>query len=63
MDALPYTTTIRPDTGLTSPKLGIWLFLASEVMLSDRCFPPRRVRTVRRLARPGGRLNVPSLQL
>ena len=27
MEALPYTTTIRPDTGLTSPKLGIWLFL------------------------------------
>jgi heme/copper-type cytochrome/quinol oxidase subunit 3 len=30
---LPYTTDVRPDTGLTNPKLGIWLFLASEVML------------------------------
>ena len=38
MEALPYTTTIRPDTGLTSPKLGIWLFLASEVMLFGSLF-------------------------
>ncbi len=38
MDALPYTTTVRPDTGLTSPKLGIWLFLASEVMLFGSLF-------------------------
>lgn len=30
---IPYSTEIRADTGLTSPKLGIWLFLASEVML------------------------------
>ena len=30
---IPYTTEVRPDTGLTNPKLGIWLFLASEVML------------------------------
>lgn len=30
---IPYTTEVRPDTGMTSPKLGIWLFLASEVML------------------------------
>ena len=30
---IPYTTDVRPDTGLTNPKLGIWLFLASEVML------------------------------
>src|SRR5688572_9897219 len=38
MDALPYTTAVRPDTGLTSPKLGIWLFLASEVMLFGSLF-------------------------
>lgn len=36
--ALPYTTEIRPDTGLTNPKLGIWLFLASEVMLFGSFF-------------------------
>ena len=35
---IPYTTEIRPDTGLTNPKLGIWLFLASEVMLFGSLF-------------------------
>ena len=30
--------TVRPDTGLTNPKLGIWLFLASEVMLFGSLF-------------------------
>jgi len=36
--ALPFTTEVRPDTGLTNPKLGIWLFLASEVMLFGSLF-------------------------
>lgn len=35
---IPYTVEVRPDTGLTSPKLGIWLFLASEVMLFASMF-------------------------
>lgn len=35
---LPYTTDVRPDTGVTSPKIGIWLFLASEVMLFASLF-------------------------
>ena len=35
---IPYTTTVRPDTGVTNPKLGIWLFLASEVMLFGSLF-------------------------
>jgi cytochrome c oxidase subunit 3 len=30
---IPHTVTARPDTGLYNAKLGIWLFLASEVML------------------------------
>jgi cytochrome c oxidase subunit 3 len=38
MDGIPYTTEVRPDTGLTNPKLGIWLFLASEVMLFGSLF-------------------------
>lgn len=38
MEAIPYTTEVRPDTGLTNPKLGIWLFLASEVMLFGSLF-------------------------
>ena len=35
---IPYTVDARPDTGLTNPKLGIWLFLASEVMLFGSLF-------------------------
>jgi heme/copper-type cytochrome/quinol oxidase subunit 3 len=35
---IPYTTEVRPDTGLINPKLGIWLFLASEVMLFGSLF-------------------------
>ena len=35
---IPFTTEVRPDTGLTNPKLGIWLFLASEVMLFGSLF-------------------------
>jgi heme/copper-type cytochrome/quinol oxidase subunit 3 len=37
-EAIPYTTEVRADTGLTNPKLGIWLFLASEVMLFGSLF-------------------------
>jgi cytochrome c oxidase subunit 3 len=35
---IPYTVEPRPDTGLTNGKLGIWLFLASEVMLFGALF-------------------------
>ncbi|MDP1572101.1 MAG: cytochrome c oxidase subunit 3 [Vicinamibacterales bacterium] len=35
---IPYTSEPRPDTGLTNPKIGIWLFLASEVMLFGSLF-------------------------
>ena len=35
---IPYTVEIREDTGLTNPKLGIWLFLASEIMLFGALF-------------------------
>ena len=35
---IPYTVEVRPDTGLTNAKLGIWLFLASEVMLFGALF-------------------------
>ena len=35
---IPYNTEARPDTGLTNPKIGIWLFLASEVMLFGSLF-------------------------
>jgi heme/copper-type cytochrome/quinol oxidase subunit 3 len=35
---IPYEVTARPDTGLYNAKLGIWLFLASEVMLFGGLF-------------------------
>ncbi len=35
---IPYTATARPDTGLYNAKLGVWLFLASEVMLFGALF-------------------------
>jgi cytochrome c oxidase subunit III len=35
---IPYTVEARPDTGLHNGKLGIWLFLASEVMLFGGLF-------------------------
>jgi len=38
MMEIPYTVHERPDTGLYNGKLGIWLFLASEVMLFGALF-------------------------
>ena len=35
---IPYIVEPRPDTGLNNGKLGIWLFLASEVMLFGALF-------------------------
>ena len=35
---IPYTVEARPDTGVNNAKLGIWLFLASEVMLFGALF-------------------------
>lgn len=35
---IPYNVEERPDTGLFNAKLGVWLFLASEVMLFGALF-------------------------
>src|SRR5438105_12231096 len=35
---IPYTVQPRPDTGLYNAKVGIWLFLGSEVMLFGALF-------------------------
>ena len=35
---IPYAVKARPDTGLYNAKVGIWLFLASEVMLFGGLF-------------------------
>jgi cytochrome c oxidase subunit III len=58
---IPYTAKIRPDTGLYNAKLGIWLFLASEIMLFGALFSSYILLRVG--AEPGtwphGLLNVP----
>ena len=38
MDEIPYTVKPHPISGLYSGKLGVWLFLASEVMLFGALF-------------------------
>src|SRR5438128_1400497 len=35
---IPFTVTARPDTGVWNARVGIWLFLASEVMLFGGLF-------------------------
>ena len=35
---IPYITKTHPDTGVVNGKLGVWLFLASEVMLFGALF-------------------------
>ena len=35
---IPYIVQPRPDTGVYNAKMGIWLFLASEVMLFGGLF-------------------------
>jgi cytochrome c oxidase subunit 3 len=35
---IPYAVHVRPDTGIYNAKAGIWLFLASEVMLFGALF-------------------------
>ena len=61
MDAHSRTPpSVRPDTGLTNPKLGIWLFLASEVMLFGSLFS---VYALLRTARRRGRISRPILNV
>ncbi|HWN65105.1 MAG TPA: cytochrome c oxidase subunit 3, partial [Candidatus Binatus sp.] len=58
---IPYTVSTRPDTGLWNAKVGIWLFLASEVMLFGGLFSAYLFLRIG--AEPGywphGLLNVP----
>ncbi|MBX2992750.1 MAG: cytochrome c oxidase subunit 3 [Bacteroidetes bacterium] len=58
---IPYTSTARPDTGLYNAKLGIWLFLASEVMLFGALFSTYILLRVNAVSWPHGYeiLNVP----
>ena len=58
---IPYTTQLREDTNLFNAKVGIWLFLASEVMLFGALFSSYILLRVG--ATPGtwphGLLNIP----
>ena len=55
---IPYTVEERPDTGLANGKLGIWLFLASEVMLFGALFSTYIVLRVGSAEWPHGELNI-----
>ena len=55
---IPYTVETRPDTGLANGKLGIWLFLASEVMLFGALFSTYIILRSGSLEWPHGELNV-----
>jgi cytochrome c oxidase subunit 3 len=58
---IPFTTKPRPDTGLYNAKVGIWLFLASEVMLFGALFSSYILLRVGAFVEnwPHGLLNVP----
>ena len=51
---IPYTVAERPDTGLTNGKIGIWLFLASEVMLFGALFASYLILRTGSVAWPRG---------
>ena len=55
---IPYIVEPRPDSGLANGKLGIWLFLASEVMLFGALFSTYILLRVGALEWPHGELNV-----
>ncbi len=56
---IPYTAESRPDTGLYNAKLGLWLFLASEVMLFGALFSSYILLRVGAPSWPHGELSVP----
>jgi cytochrome c oxidase subunit 3 len=58
---IPFTSKARPDTGLYNAKVGIWLFLASEVMLFGALFSSYILLRVgaRPEDWPSGLLNIP----
>ncbi|MGA2279451.1 MAG: cytochrome c oxidase subunit 3 [Verrucomicrobiota bacterium] len=56
---IPYTVHPRPDTGVYNAKMGIWLFLASEVMLFGGLFSAYVLLRVGADEWPHGWLNIP----
>ena len=55
---IPYIVEPRPDSGLANGKLGIWLFLASEVMLFGALFSTYILLRVGAPEWPHGELSV-----
>ena len=55
---IPYTVEERPDSGLANGKLGIWLFLASEVMLFGALFSTYIILRTGATEWPHGELSV-----
>lgn len=56
---IPYTISPRPETGLFNAKMGIWLFLASEVMLFGALFTTYILLRVGAPEWPRGELDIP----
>ena len=58
---IPYIEEVHPDTGVINSKLGIWLFLASEVMLFGALFSSYIILRVGAVEWPHGYtiLNIP----
>jgi len=56
---IPYTINARPETGVFNAKAGIWLFLASEVMLFGALFTTYILLRVGAVEWPHGELDVP----
>lgn len=52
---IPYTVERRPDTGVTNVTMGVWLFLASEVMLFGALFSAYALLRVSAPVWPSGR--------
>jgi cytochrome c oxidase subunit 3 len=52
---IPYTIERRVDTGVTNVTMGVWLFLASEVMLFGALFSAYALLRVSAVAWPHGR--------
>ena len=59
---IPYTLDRRPDTGVSNTTMGLWLFLASEVMLFGALFSVYALLRVSATGWPLGRdiVSVPS---
>ena len=52
---IPYTLDTRADTGVSNTTLGLWLFLASEVMLFGALFSAYALLRVSAVSWPSGR--------